>query len=267
MDVEADWEMLLDSNRASDSEALTPGPGLDETGVLIQPNYFCIDSQIKYMSTEEEDSEVSDNPSWIDPASENQFTINTSGQFLSDSGSETREFEGNSELGFEGIEEITSENSHLQHDSGSERSETRKFSAIEEIISENLEDGSVEEEKQENVEGEKKIVEVEKKRSIVWWKVPIELVKYCAFRIGPAWTFSVAAAVMAFVILGRRLYKMKKKTKALDLKVTLDHKNVSQFTSRAARLNEAFSIVKRVPVIRPQLPAAGVTMWPVMSLR
>ncbi|CAN4081015.1 unnamed protein product [Withania somnifera] len=71
---------------------------------------------------------------------------------------------------------------------------------------------------------------------------------------------------MAFVILGRRLYKMKKKTKVLDLKVTVDHKNVSQFRSRAARLNGAFSIVKRVPVIRPQLPAAGVTMWPAMSL-
>ncbi|KAK3014981.1 hypothetical protein RJ639_010338 [Escallonia herrerae] len=42
---------------------------------------------------------------------------------------------------------------------------------------------------------------------------------------------------------------------------------VSQFMSRAARLNEAFSIVKRVPVIRPSMPAAGVTPWPVMSLR
>jgi len=42
---------------------------------------------------------------------------------------------------------------------------------------------------------------------------------------------------------------------------------VSQFMSRAARLNEAFSVVKRVPVIRPQLPAAGVSPWPVVSLR
>lgn len=42
---------------------------------------------------------------------------------------------------------------------------------------------------------------------------------------------------------------------------------VSQFMSRAARLNEAFSVVKRVPVIRPSLPAVGVTPWPVMSLR
>lgn len=40
---------------------------------------------------------------------------------------------------------------------------------------------------------------------------------------------------------------------------------VSQFMSRAARLNEAFSVVKRVPVIRPQLPATGVAPWPVMT--
>ena len=37
--------------------------------------------------------------------------------------------------------------------------------------------------------------------------------------------------------------------------------------SRAARLNEAFSVVRRVPIIRPALPAAGVNPWPVMSLR
>ena len=42
---------------------------------------------------------------------------------------------------------------------------------------------------------------------------------------------------------------------------------VSQFMSRAARLNEAFSVVRRVPVIRPSLPAPVVAPWPVMSLR
>lgn len=37
--------------------------------------------------------------------------------------------------------------------------------------------------------------------------------------------------------------------------------------SRAARLNEAFSVVKRVPIVRPALPASGVAAWPVMSMR
>ncbi|CAL5438950.1 unnamed protein product [Camellia sinensis] len=107
----------------------------------------------------------------------------------------------------------------------------------------------------------------EEKRVVVWWKVPFEFLKYCACRANPAWTISVAAAVMGFVILGRRLYKMKRKSQSLQVKVTMDDKKVSQFMSRAARLNEAFSVVKRVPVIRPTLPAAGVTAWPVMSLR
>lgn len=38
--------------------------------------------------------------------------------------------------------------------------------------------------------------------------------------------------------------------------------------SRAARLNEAFSVVRRVPIVRPALPASGVNPWPaMMSLR
>ncbi|KAF5479373.1 hypothetical protein F2P56_000205 [Juglans regia] len=101
----------------------------------------------------------------------------------------------------------------------------------------------------------------------VWWKVPLEILKYCVFRVSPVWSFSVVAAVMGFVILGRRLYKMKRKSHSLQLKVTVDDKKMSQFMSRAARLNEAFSVVRRVPIIRPQLAAPGVTPWPAMSLR
>ena len=107
----------------------------------------------------------------------------------------------------------------------------------------------------------------EAKRQVIWWKLPLEFLKYCVFRASPVWSISVAAAVMGFVILGRRLYKMKRKTRTLQLKVTVDDKKVSQFMTRAARLNEAFSVVKRVPIIRPSLPTAGVTPWPVMSLR
>ncbi|KAI8004432.1 hypothetical protein LOK49_LG08G01298 [Camellia lanceoleosa] len=107
----------------------------------------------------------------------------------------------------------------------------------------------------------------EEKRVVVWRKVPFEFLKYFACRANPAWTISVAATVMGFVILGRRLYKMKRKSQRLQLKVTMDDKKVSQFMSRAAWLNEAFSVVKRVPVIRPTLPATRVTAWPVMSLR
>ncbi|XP_010530105.1 PREDICTED: uncharacterized protein LOC104806752 isoform X2 [Tarenaya hassleriana] len=106
----------------------------------------------------------------------------------------------------------------------------------------------------------------ESKRSgIVWWKMPFVLLKYCAFKIGPVWTVSMAAAVMGLAILGRRLYKVKKKAQRFQLKVTIDDKKISQAMSQASRLNEAFTEVRRVPVIRPALPSPGA--WPVLSLR
>lgn len=101
----------------------------------------------------------------------------------------------------------------------------------------------------------------------VWWKLPLELLKFCVFRVSPVWSVSIAAAVVGFVILKRRLFRMKHKTQRIALNVTLEDKKVSQFMARAARLNEAFSVVKRVPMIRPSVPAAGLTPWPVMSLR
>ncbi|KAJ9145853.1 hypothetical protein P3X46_028185 [Hevea brasiliensis] len=115
--------------------------------------------------------------------------------------------------------------------------------------------------------GERKPAGSEAKRKMVWWKVPFELLKYCLFRVGPVWSFSMAAAVMGFIILGRRLYKTKSKIRSLPLKVTVDDKKVSQFISRAGRLNEAFSVVRRVPIVRPLLPATGPNSWPVMTLR
>ncbi|KAE8733374.1 O-acyltransferase WSD1-like [Hibiscus syriacus] len=106
------------------------------------------------------------------------------------------------------------------------------------------------------------------KKKVTWWKVPFELLRYCVLRVSPAWSFSVAAAVMGFVILGRRLYKMKRRSSSLQLRVTMDDKKVSQFMTRVARLNEAFSVVRRVPIIRPSLSTpTGVNPWPVMSLR
>ncbi|KAJ6360536.1 hypothetical protein OIU77_004532, partial [Salix suchowensis] len=72
--------------------------------------------------------------------------------------------------------------------------------------------------------GETKPGDEVEKRKLVWWKVPFEMLRYCVFRFSPVWSVSVAAAVMGFLILGRRLYKMKRKTKSLQLKVTVDDK-------------------------------------------
>ncbi|VVB08687.1 unnamed protein product [Arabis nemorensis] len=107
--------------------------------------------------------------------------------------------------------------------------------------------------------------EESKSRETVWWKMPFVLLKYSAFRIGPVWSVSMAAAVMGFVLLGRRLYNMKKKAQRFNLRVTIDEKKVSRVMSQAARLNEVFTEVRRVPVIRPALPSPGA--WPALSLR
>lgn len=65
-------------------------------------------------------------------------------------------------------------------------------------------------------EGEKKIM--------VWWKLPFEFLKYCVLRTSPVWTVSMAAAVLGFVILGRRYYSMKRKSRSVQVKVTMDDK-------------------------------------------
>ncbi|GAB2232288.1 hypothetical protein Droror1_Dr00011320 [Drosera rotundifolia] len=142
-------------------------------------------------------------------------------------------------------------------------------SLVVETKEEKREENLVEIEKREVIE-EEAVVKGERKeeeKRVVWWKAPLELLRCCVLKVSPAWSFSVAAAaVMGFVILGRRLYRMKRRTQA---KVSaVDDKKVSQLISHAARLNEAFSVVRRVPVIRPALPSQpGVAPWPVLSLR
>ncbi|XP_065881459.1 uncharacterized protein [Euphorbia lathyris] len=175
--------------------------------------------------------------------------------------------------GFEDFGEIQSTDKDLSKFWSDSGGDTLVMNEDSVVLAESKNGGDAsEEEEEENLSavtvGERKLGRDEERRKVVWWKVPFELLRYCVFRISPVWTFSMAAAVMGFVILGRRLYKMKRKARSIPLKVTVDDKKVSQFMSRAARLNEAFSVVRRVPIVRPLLPAAsGVNSWPVMTLR
>ncbi|KAL3641500.1 hypothetical protein CASFOL_016468 [Castilleja foliolosa] len=271
-----DWELLQAS---SDSDESFNEIG---SGGLIQANYFSLDAQNR--SGEDLDdgkSAGSDNPSWIDPGLEensNRYLNKDSGEFWSDSGSDRSDDQKIIEL--DKNEEIVG---GIFEEKGKKLEDLGEFclesSRMEEKVNLNVEQEVSGEEENANKkieesgaqviddDGSKKTGEL-KKRSVVWWKMPVEFLRYCAFRMSPVWAVSVAAAVMGFAILGRRLYKMKKKTRGLEIKVAVDEKKVSQVMSRAARLNEAFSIVKRVPVIRPSLPAVGSTNnWPVMSLR
>ncbi|PKA66750.1 hypothetical protein AXF42_Ash003405 [Apostasia shenzhenica] len=95
----------------------------------------------------------------------------------------------------------------------------------------------------------------------IWWKMPMELLKFCFLRIRPVWSLSIAAAVVGIVILGRKLRKMKHKNQSIRLRIAVDDKKNSQQMARAARLNEAFSVVRLIPFIRPSLTSGGAARW------
>ncbi|XP_019163866.1 PREDICTED: uncharacterized protein LOC109160138 isoform X3 [Ipomoea nil] len=300
MDEFHDWEVLQPSPGSDSGNQFKFGEfGADSDGV-IRNDYFSVDDDDRYLKTVAAADAVgaagsgaSDNPNWIGHALSREGSDEFCPELEVDR-SEIRmleEFEGKGEIdflldkekvqgGFGGINETG--NNFEEFKSGWEGNEFggAKFEEFEdkELVvekEENLCDGSeVFTEKEHEIvptggETMNKIVEVKKaeveKKSVVWWKAPFELLKYCMFRFKPVWTFSMAAALIGFAILGHRIYRVKKKIRSLELKVTMDDKKVSQFMSRAARLNEAFSVVKRVPVIRPQLPATGVAPWPVMT--
>ncbi|KAL5704163.1 hypothetical protein ACHQM5_022630 [Ranunculus cassubicifolius] len=265
--------------------------------VIIRSDYFTSDSmKQRYTSVdsfggEDNKSVVSDNPSWVEPCSRylndprNEFH---SGEFWSDNSSCNEPIEGQNfdenhelssgeyaqtELGFDGIGEIEEKLECL----GEKEKESVLGVECSKVVEGNEDRGNETTETVENAEtaeakgdlGGEEMISVEgEKREMVWWKLPFEIVKFCLFKVSPGWSIAVAAAVMGIVIIRRRLHKMKRKSRMVPLTLTMEDKKVSQFMKNAARLNDAFSVVKRVPIIRPSLPTTtGVTPWPMISLR
>ncbi|CAH9113949.1 unnamed protein product [Cuscuta epithymum] len=302
MDVEAaelqDWEVLLPDPISADSglgDSDESPKALEEIGAdsvgTIHANYFSLGTRESYMGSvadvnvSEAGSEASDSPSWIDPRSEAGYPRKESGESWPDSGSdgsEDRTFEGKGEMGvlpkepvregFDGIQEIRCGCGKNDSGDGLKIEQFEESPGIEGDA--DLEAAGQKNESEAVESAWKKPDEVKRSRSVVWWKVPFDFLKYgVVFRSSPIWNFSVAAAAaLGLAFLGQRLmYKMmlnkkKKKVKNLELNITVDDKKVSQFMSGATRLNEAFSMVKRVPVIRSQLPAAAVIPWPIIAL-
>ncbi|KAG9456878.1 hypothetical protein H6P81_001386 [Aristolochia fimbriata] len=354
-----DWELLQTIDDVAHSTSESPFNSRDFEGIdgdsegVIQSDYFALDSEKRYAKgVQEGDGEEgqvdSDNPSWVDPASESRFgdfgkrvvglggvelPRRNSAGFWSDSSSEgspARKFgDFGDNLGFERNEFSSQNLGEALSDSGGHASAVIKFDTISQKeeseyaksqvspLGSDVEHSksagywsdsssteplprqypSVDGEGGQGVgeflkaedreasagsladgpeaggtslagtENSSRSMEEEKKR-MAWWKLPFELIKFCAFRVSPIWSFSIAAAMVGLVILRRRLYKMKRKTRSIPLRVSMDDKKVSQFMIRAARLNEAFSVVRRVPIVRASLPATGgVNQWPAISLR
>nr|KAJ0184962.1 hypothetical protein LSAT_V11C900487390 [Lactuca sativa] len=290
MDVELhDWEVLPDSDDSTSVQNTSFLEGIErDSEGIIRSDYFSLDSHTKYSATQAEDvidavSVESDNPSWIDPVCDTGYPATKAvGEPWSSDGSddgkyveseasntivdivetETRKvaFDGIASVDIDESDEIDSKTRKLgEIDGGGEESEACR----EEEIVEARGQGANEDVSSES----RKVYGEERNRVAVLWKLPLDLLKYCLFKASPVWTLSMAAAMMGAVLLGRRLYKMKQKSRTLQLKVTMDDKKVSQFMSRAARLNEAFSVVKRAPLIRPALPGAGIAPWPMVALR
>jgi hypothetical protein len=60
---------------------------------------------------------------------------------------------------------------------------------------------------------------------VVWWRLPFKLIHYCAWKVRPVWSISIAAAFLGIVVLGRRMYRMRRKTTGLpQIKIALDDK-------------------------------------------
>jgi hypothetical protein len=175
--------------------------------------------------------------------------------------------------------DLPSDGVDYQSDSSNSMAENDDVIGGTEAVSENsselkigdFEDATEKENPDEGIENSSEALKgggEDEKKGMIWWKLPLELLKCCTIRVSPVWSMSVAAAVLGFVILGRRLHMMKKKSRSLQLKITVaDKQKASQLMSKAARLNESFSVVKRVPVIRPSMPPSGATTWLIMNLR
>ncbi|KAL6634149.1 hypothetical protein ACP70R_026820 [Stipagrostis hirtigluma subsp. patula] len=100
----------------------------------------------------------------------------------------------------------------------------------------------------------------------VWWRLPFKLLHYCAWKVKPVWSFSIAAALLGLAVLGRRMYRMRRKARGLpQIKIAFDDKRASQFADRASRLNEAFLIARRVPMLRTS--SGAVLPWSMVQER
>ncbi|KAG6475440.1 hypothetical protein ZIOFF_064660 [Zingiber officinale] len=281
-----DWEILPGSDAGEDFKTLRASSEDGSEDGAIKFDYFAIDSGKCYHkgaafgdSACEEDVHVdSDNPSWIDPESDYQFDDRTKGEvsfpkvssgggFWSDESSEGQISPFGSEKG----------RSEVDEDVKGVDAEGIKEVKVTSVVNENLDQEDVDENAKIHIssgdlEGksvglDKVLANGEEKRGKNWWKFPFEILKFCAFNVKPVWSISIAAAILGVMMLGRRLYRMKEKTRSIPLRIILDEKKAFQLKIRAARLNEAFSIMRRVPNIRPSLPSGGMTAWSVLSLQ
>lgn len=225
-----DWEVVSNPDDpviSNSSDSNMPGSmdGFErDSEGTIQFDYFSVDSNPNHLTVADDcaSSVQSDNPSWIDPGAESGNHCVGNGENWSDSISERSddhkvgEFEVNSEvgdvknvkLGDVGVDGIGAE------------SEVAIGDKVNFVLDDEPGNNEIVAAKSYGEEGRKS------GGNMVWWKqLPLDFFKYCLFRgASPVWSISVAVAMMGFVLLGRRLYKMKNKSRSLQLNFTVDDK-------------------------------------------
>lgn len=229
-----DWELLLGSDLVAGHDPGLSEPADPDDGGAIKPDYFSLDSDERYPrrsagfdAQDAAPDEDSDNPSWIDPESNSQFLDRQAFGASFDPRPDLR--------GFWSDESSDGQRSHL----GSEKGEIGEEAGLGGMCQSEETNDREEEEKPQGVGSgeltkggrsssyssgihEKKIGA--EGRGVVWWKLPFELLKFCAFRVKPVWSISVAAAMLGVWMLGKRLYRMKQKTRSIHLNLSLDGK-------------------------------------------
>ncbi|PKU62160.1 uncharacterized protein LOC110099545 [Dendrobium catenatum] len=269
-----EWEMILSSNISDNLKSVEVLDEDTEDGA-IKADYFSLNSggRRRKIPSEEESVEVgndSDNPSWVDPDSDSRLLEGSRGKlgfvgmklpvgnsncFWSDESSDGQRSLPDSEkmelgnLGDSVMETASEETDDMCENQGGQ-SQGNENSGAQEMIPVHVCADSSGGEKRENV----------------WWKMPLELLKFCIFRVRPAWSISIAAAMVGIIMLGRKLYRLKQKSRIIPLKIAIDDKKASQFVARSARL-KAISLVRYMPLMRPSLPASGATQWAALPLR
>ncbi|CAH2079350.1 unnamed protein product [Thlaspi arvense] len=265
-ELQGDWEVLHSSGSTHEEENSKILEEIDdEDGAqgMITSDYFSLENNkgvCRVDAIDEDGPLQSGSPGWIEPRSDAPYGPRHFSELWSDSSSDRLDDQRlvGDELGLEKSDEHSesvAEERHLGKDWFDSSGEIGLVSS----------GGGIDIVREEESPKYISIDSSVKSGGFVWWKIPIEVLKSCVFRVNPVWSLSMAAAFVGFVMLGRKLYHMKKKSRTLQLKVLLDDKKVA---NRAARLNEAISLVKRVPIIRPALPSSvGMNQWSMMSLR
>ncbi|KAF3337817.1 hypothetical protein FCM35_KLT18404 [Carex littledalei] len=102
---------------------------------------------------------------------------------------------------------------------------------------------------------------------VVWWKSQLDnLFKYfgvVGISCKPFWCMSVVAAMVGFVVLRKRVFRMKDKGRA----VTTSVKKEAQLVAIAVQLHQTLSEVRRIPVIKILPPGGDANPWAIVPVK